>query len=245
VFLPATSNLRWGEVPPRTGERVDLEMKKLQLFGLAMVAMLAFSAFAAMSASAETTLLAEWLIGGAAVPTLTSVETTGTIELVNKNFLGTAKVLCEGAFDGSVGPNGEDEITEVLQAGVSQGAVLVAPAIDCTGDAICSGLVEVWAENLPWLSRLVLMENGTVLDELFEGTPAGTKPGYDVFCSNVSLNNLCENLATTLQENLATDVSGKFILGSEVATCTLGTGELAGEGLTATLNGAILAVSSE
>jgi hypothetical protein len=245
VFLPATSNLRWGEVPPRTGERVDLEMKKLQLFGLAMVAMLAFSAFAAVSASAETTLLAEWLIGGAAVPTLTSVETTGTIELVNKNFLGTAKVLCEGAFDGSVGPNGEDEITEVLQAGVSQGAVLVAPAIDCTGDAVCSGLVEVWAENLPWLSRLVLMENGTILDELYEGTPAGTKPAYDVFCSNVGINNLCEGLATTVQENLATDVKGTFVVGSDIATCSLGNGETGGEGLTATLNAAVLAVSSE
>jgi hypothetical protein len=220
-------------------------MKKIQLFGLAMVAMLAFSAFACMSASAETTLLAEWLINGAPVVTLTSVETTGSFETVNKTFLGTAKILCTRAFDGSVGPNGEGEVTEVLQAGVSQGAVLVAPAIDCTGDAVCSGLVEIWAENLPWLSRLVLMENGTILNELYEGTPAGTKPAYDVFCSNVGINNLCEGLATTLEENLASDVSGRFILGSDIETCSLGNGETGGEGLTATLNGTTLAVSSE
>ena len=220
-------------------------MKKIQLFGLAMVAMLAFGAFAAMSASAETTLLAEWLVNGAAITTLTSVETTGSVELINKTFLGTAKVLCEGAFDGSVGPNGEGEITEALQGGVSQGAVLVAPAIDCTGDAVCSGLVEVWAENLPWLSRLVLMEDGTILNEWFEGTPAGTKPAYDEFCSNVGINNLCEGLSTTVMKNLASDVESTFILGSEVTTCNLGTGETAGSGLTATLNGTTVAVSSE
>jgi hypothetical protein len=210
-----------------------------------MVAVLLFSAFAAMSASAETTLLAEWLIAGAAITALTSVETSGSIEVVNKTILGTVKILCEGSHDGSVGPNGEGEITEILQAGVSQGAVLVAPAIDCTGDAVCSGLVEVWAENLPWLTKLILMENGTILNELFEGTPAGTKPAYDLFCANVSISNLCEGSASTLMENGATDVIGKFILGSEIATCTTGTGERAGEGLTATLNGTVLAVSSE
>jgi hypothetical protein len=220
-------------------------MKKIHLFGLAIVAMLVFSGFAAVSASAETTLLAEWLIGGAAITTLTSVETTGTVEAINKTFLGTAKILCEGAVDGSIGPNGEGEVTEVLQAGVSQGAVLVAPAMDCTGDAICSGLVEMWAENLPWLSRLVLMENGTILGELYEGTPAGTKPAYDMFCSNVGINNLCEGLATSLMENGASDVIGLAIPGSEVATCSLGTGEGAGEGLGATLTGSVLSVSSE
>lgn len=210
-----------------------------------MVAMLLFSAFAAMSASAETTLLAEWLINGAAITTLISAETPGSIELVNKTILGNVLVLCTGAFDGSIGPNGENEITEALQNGVSQGAVLMAPPIDCEGDAICSGLVEVWAENLPWLGLLQLMEDGSILNHLYEGSPAGKFPGYDVFCPNISLENLCEALATTLMENAMTDVIGLFILGSEVTACTMGTGELAGEGLTMTLDGTTLAVSSE
>jgi hypothetical protein len=244
VLLPATSNLGRGDVLPRTGERAELEMKKIHVFGFALVAMLVFSAFAAMSASAEITLLAEWLIDGNPVVTLTSVETTGEIELVNKNFLGTVKVLCSGSFVGSVGPNGEDEITGVTDLnGVAISTTpLTGAFVDCTGDAICSGLVEVWPENLPWLTNLFLMEDGTFLDHLFAGT--GGLPGYDVHCISPSLDNLCEGLATTLMENTPTDVTGKFILASEVATCTLGTGELAGEGLTATLDGKVLAVSS-
>jgi hypothetical protein len=246
VLLPAASNLGRGDVLPRTGERLDLEMKKINVFGLALVAMLVFSAFAAMSASAEITLLASWLIDGAEVLTLTSVETTGEITLVNKNFLGTVEVLCNGSFDGTVGPNGEDEITEVLDlAGVKigSGSALTAPSLDCTGDAVCSGLVEVWPDNLPWLSNLFLMEDGTILDHLFAGT--GGLPGYDVKCISPNVDNLCEALATTLMTNGVSDVTGKFILGSEVAPCTLGTGELVGEGLTMTLNGKVLAVSSE
>jgi hypothetical protein len=229
------------------GKGLDLEMKKINVFGLALVAMLVFSAFAAMSASAEVTLLASWLIDGAEVLTLTSVETTGEIELVNQNFLGTVKVLCSRSWDGSVGPNGEGEITEELDLSnvAASSTPLTGNFIDCTGDSICSGLVEVWPEDLPWLSNLFLMEDGTILDHLFSGTPAGTNRSFDVHCISPSIDNLCEGLATTLMTNGVGDVIGKFILGSEVIVCTLGTGELTGEELTTTLNGKVLAVSSE
>jgi hypothetical protein len=55
-------------------------MRKFNV-ALALFGVLAFSVFAAVSASAETTLLAEWLFNSAAVTALLPVETEGSIFL--------------------------------------------------------------------------------------------------------------------------------------------------------------------
>jgi hypothetical protein len=234
-------------------------MKKIQLLGLALVAMLAFSAFAAMTASAETTLLAEWLIDGVGLTELVSVTTSGSILLINKAGLGgTPIVKCEGSFDGTVGPNGEDEITEVLSIGgvtIGNGAALTGTPLQCVttnstiGCGSAGSKAEVWVDNLPWHTNLELMEDGSFLDHLFGGG-AGLEPGYDIHCVATATDNLCEGLATSLMTNtLEGDVKGEFIENSETATCTIGTGTLLTEagkpGLETTLDGLTLAVSSE
>ncbi|MGH2912058.1 MAG: hypothetical protein ACRDJ3_06235, partial [Solirubrobacteraceae bacterium] len=129
-------------------------MKKIYILGLALVAMLAFSAIAVSSAFAEFTLLAEWLINSLPVAELTSVEISGLLLLVDlKGALGNpAGAHCEGLFKGSVGANGEDEITEVLSVpGVAIGANLVGTALECTlqEDPACTGTPLLWVNNLP------------------------------------------------------------------------------------------------
>jgi hypothetical protein len=158
---------------------MDQTMRKLHVVMLALVAVFAFSAVAAATASAEATLLAEWLIGGAGVTTLTSTTTTvGKIELEDKSF--GAGVECEGIFDGSVGPNGEDETTEVLsKAGVA--VTLAAPLTLTTGCKITKGCesaagVEVAPEELPWHTLLYLVEATSKFRDLV------FKAGYSVKC---------------------------------------------------------------
>ena len=90
-------------------------MRKFNVIGLALFAAFAFSAFAASSAFAEVHL---WLISGADVLTLTLVQIEGELLLSDtKTAFGEVDVLCSGILDGTVGPEGEDEITEVLTLG--------------------------------------------------------------------------------------------------------------------------------
>lgn len=129
---------------------------------LALVAVFAFSAVAAATASAEATLLAEWLILGAGVTTLTSTEALGKILLEDTVF--KAAVECEGTFDGSVGPNGEDETTEVLTEATKEAVTLAKPFTTANGCKIVSGCestqpVEVAPEELPWHTLLYLVES--------------------------------------------------------------------------------------
>jgi hypothetical protein len=129
-------------------------MKKLNLFCLALVAVFAFSAVIVAAASAETTLLAEWLINGAAVTTLTS--TINTVEEILLEDLGNkgAVVCLSVVFDGSIGPSGEFETTEVLTlAGLA--ITLAAPLLcerDATGSACEASAtdIEVMPDALPW-----------------------------------------------------------------------------------------------
>jgi hypothetical protein len=229
-------------------------MRKFHV-ALALFGVLAFSAFAAVSASAETTLLAEWLFNGAAVTALLPVETEGTIFL-STLVLGikAVELECAGIFDGSVGPNGEDEITKVLNLAKEEisGTALVGLAVDCTvivgsGTAKCLAgeLLELWPLNLPWLTELFLMESGAFLDRIFAG-PNGA-PGYEAFCPVSGGENTCTGATSSTITSGATDVIGVFDATSEKANCTLG-GEGAGdqekgEGLTFETGGT-LSVSS-
>jgi hypothetical protein len=230
------------------GGKADQIMKKLQVVLLALVAMLALSAITAGAASAETTLLAEWLVNGADAPNGTAVETTGKILLVGLVFNAVGfEAECEGSFDGTVSKNGVDEITEVLNAAkVKIGAELVGTALDCTSlvtNALAckSGeLAEVWPDNLPWHTLLYLMADGKILDEI-QGSP-----GYHVFCVTTKFENLCTGKTSSLMTNEPTDVKGEFeVASSEEATCNkIGSGMLGGSGLTATISGEPLQVSS-
>ncbi len=91
-------------------------MKRHHILGLALLAVFALSAVMAVSASAVVTLLAEWLDSGKKIDVLTPVTTEGEFlfEDTKVVIIGKVAVKCMYKFVGSVGPNGEDEITEVL-----------------------------------------------------------------------------------------------------------------------------------
>ena len=83
-------------------------MKKIQIV-LALVATFAFAAISASSASAETTLLAKWLINGAEVTVSTATISEG--ELLLEDMGTGTDILCSGKFVGTVSGDGGDDIT--------------------------------------------------------------------------------------------------------------------------------------
>jgi hypothetical protein len=120
--------------------KVDQTMKKLQVVLMALVAVFALSAVAVSTASAETTLLAEWLIGGKEVTTTQAIKATGTLDLTDTGTLfGSATVACSGdTFHGTIGPNGTDELTSILNgAGNPIQPKLVGEASLCEGTKTC------------------------------------------------------------------------------------------------------------
>jgi hypothetical protein len=230
-------------------------MKRLQMIFLSLGAMCAFGAVA-VSASAEVTLLAEWLINNVGVVTLTSVETTGKLLLTDLKAFGlTAGIDCVGAAVGSVGPSGEDEVTEVLNsAGEKTGTPLSGIPLHCTADtgSACEATtdIEVWPINLPGLSLAYLTEAGAFLD--LGRTEAGTKVGgYEVLClvGTVNVTDECTQASgTATLTNEATDVLGTANE-QNTGNCTVSkelSGDAEGSGLTVTLvAGQALAISSE
>jgi hypothetical protein len=213
-------------------------MKKLQIVLLALFAVVALSAVVVASASAEETLLAEWLVGiGNPVAELLSAETAGQLTLEDtKTLAGAAAVLCSAILDGSVGPNGEDEVTEVLnlkKEKVELGVLALlgtGAGSDCVTVKICSegtatSPIEVWPEGLPWHTTLFLMAEGKFLD-LVTGSNAGGKFGYTLLCLVAGLNteDTCESADSEYEVINDADTgdasvpAGQTITG---ATCTM------------------------
>jgi len=138
-------------------------MRKIQLLGVAMLALFAFGAFTAVSASAAY-LLAEWLVGGAAVTTELLSEISGELLLEDtKGALGSpAMVLCSGILDGWVGPNSLGWISEILTLGgvAVSNTVLSGQALECTAQTACetNTTVLVWPIGLPSETEVELLE---------------------------------------------------------------------------------------
>ena len=91
-------------------------MRKLQLIGVALVALFAVAAMTVASASAAPVfLLAEWLVNGAAITTAHNVDGEGSEVLIEETILGIKiDVLCSGIGDGTVSANGAGTGTELL-----------------------------------------------------------------------------------------------------------------------------------
>jgi hypothetical protein len=148
-------------------------MKKIPTVIVSFAAMFAFIAVLASTASAEVTLLAEWLVSGAGVTTLTSVFSLGKVLFEDKTF--GAAFECETTFDGSVGPSGEDEITELLTEGgvlVNSSAPLTVANGGCKYLSGCSTTapLEFYALGFPWHTLLYLVESTSKFrDFLFKG----------------------------------------------------------------------------
>ena len=191
-------------------------MKKTQLVGLVLVAVCAFGALTAASAFGLTFTLAEWLDNAKTLTALTSAVIEG--ELLFENLLNLARLLCSGIFIGSVGPNGEDEFTEVQSLGKVKIPELdeenASGGLKCTGLNNCEAAdPEIWPVNLPWLTELVLDGTEEKFFDLSIGNVVGGVtlfPGYLILCLflGVDLLELCELVAGSFGEvsNAATDV---------------------------------------
>jgi hypothetical protein len=133
--------------------------KKWQILFLTALAIFAFSAISAASAFAVNP---EWLIDGAAVAATTSVEEPFQLTITDLGAPGAPAIRCEGAFDGTVGPEGKDEITEVLNiklekvsSTLGSGTIML-----CASAKTCEGESEFFPKNLPWLTQLKLVGAG-------------------------------------------------------------------------------------
>jgi hypothetical protein len=147
----------------------------------------AISMLAVPAAFAETSLLAEWLVSGAAVSTNLSLEMNGSILLEDtETIAGAAAVLCKGTLYGTIAPNGSGEITE-------------ANGAECVTEKLCAAGTEaspinVSAVGLPWKTTLFLMENGEILELI-----TGTEVGYTVLCLILGVNSEDKCTATDLE----------------------------------------------
>jgi len=226
-------------------------MKKLHVLLMALVAVFAFSAVVAGSASAETTLLAEWLVKGVGVTT--ALESLSGEELT-VGHLGLAELKCSGFFDGLVEANGLGVVESVLNlAGeLTSGTALTGLALACESLKTCEKTtdLELWAINLPWLTITYLMENEAFLTLFYKEN--GLQPGFAVKCLvlGVEIDEECSGETSAVQKNEATDVLGTFSpteLETEKleATCKgeAGKGFQTGSGLTSLVSGEALAVS--
>jgi len=231
-----------------------------RILGLALVAVFAFSAILAATASAETTLLADWLINGLIPTSAQPAVTEGSLELEEMTHGGTL-ILCSGSFHGTVsGNSGEDEITLVEDlVGNDVTATSAQRWVNCEYlktspcEATVGELVEVFPLGLPWKTLLVLIVNekgAEVFDDLITTATAG----YLVECKvlGIKADISCVGATGGLVENGASDVLSEFVLTDGIVTplakCStpLGEGEglLGGAGLTTSTAGT-LTVSSE
>jgi hypothetical protein len=187
-------------------------MKKIQIMGLALVAMFAFSVVAAGSASAN-----EWLVKKAAIAAgasvVVNITTKGQTLLLEDTATGT-DVLCEGTGKGLVLPAGKD-----LQETVS---VLVA---DCTLDAVgsCTKLEAVGGVFLSWETALEEPKAKEWLDKILKGT--GGNPGWLVECNSI-LGKIDDTCTSTEGKPQATNLANEtveltFLAGEPLATCSL------------------------
>jgi hypothetical protein len=191
-------------------------MGRPKALGATLLGALALGFIFAAPASAEFSLLAEWLINSAAVTTSTAVETTGEFRLEDSSF--SAGAICAAILVGTVGPNGEDQTTEVLSAGGTV-ATLTAPLLcrPSKGCELNATDIEVSPEGLPFSSLLYLAEFGAFLD-------ATVHAGYSVSCLilGVKVSEEC-TLANSVDEvvnaSFSVEAIGELI---PPGNCTLG-----------------------
>jgi hypothetical protein len=178
-------------------------MKKIEMVTMTFTAMFALTATMTSAASAEVTLLAEWLVTGAGVTTLTSVSSLGRMLFEDKT-LDTA-YECEGTFDGSVGPNGEDETTELLTEGgiaVTQANPLTTANGGCKILAGCTSPLELYAAGFPWHTLLYLVESTSKFkDFLFRGV-------YVVTCTILGIKSAVECIDTNASFEVLASTEG-------------------------------------
>jgi hypothetical protein len=212
-------------------------MKRIHVLGLAFAAVFALCAVSVGSAFGAP----EWLVKGAAVTATLAAETEGALTLIQLTKASGEilnEIKCEGIFDGEIGPNGADQINEVLNLAMEaiSKVALSGLALECkvenggldeSTDCKLGTTALVWAIHLPWKTQLELMEAPAMLLDLL-GPIANGNPGYYVECESNFLGikgtEECEGATSTLVENDLT-TSPASVLGvfseaeSELGTC--------------------------
>ena len=204
-------------------------MKRLQTLLLALVAVSALGVVMAASASAETTLAAEWLAAGAKITAAQASTTTGELLVEDNKAFGTkGSFTCSFILDGTVGPGGAGSITAVLTlAGASLETLVVGKSLLCEADegsacakATEASPIEVWpTATLPWKTLAFLTEAGLFRDGVFGA-------GYEVLCLvlGVNLTDECTTAAASFElVNGTSDVQiPNGTTQSPNANCTVG-----------------------
>jgi hypothetical protein len=233
-------------------------MKKSHILGLALFAIFAFGVLTAASAMAAVEfLLAEWLVNGAPITeTLATDSESGEIAL-EETVLGVKTVvLCSGIFDGTIGPNGVDEITALLDltGTITVPRTLEGSGLACTNSGNCPEPL-VWAVGLPYKTQAELMVEGTETWFVDLFTNATKEIGYHVECMG-GISDLCiaPEVIVHLGNEANGTVDGEFsdpfteLAGLKLANCELAGPEgakITGLGFTLLTGTGSLSVSSE
>jgi hypothetical protein len=219
-------------------------MRKIQIIGLAFAAIFAFSMVSASGASALTLwdqctktapkleFLSSDCLGAAGtvwgweeIKALLPVDSLiADVELINLGFL-TIRILCEGSLDGSVGLNGEDQVTELLNTAGE--AITSTKPVTCTNLENCGGGASAYPVNLPWSSQLVNTTAEDAEGDLL-GPGTGGNPGWHASCGGTP--NECTKADTILLvENLTDELEVDLTFPGEsetthlpLASCTNG-----------------------
>jgi hypothetical protein len=225
-------------------------MRKIQVFGLMLVAVFAMSVVVASAASAEVSL---WLKKAESIESGTlATEGTGLLELTDLNATGGAvTVNCKGILDGWVGPNGTGETIKILTS--TGGETNTENLIECEvvsgkeGACETSMLADVIPLGLPWTLTLELMSSPP--EYLLVIVPLkGTVLGYMVTCLTIlgeTLDECSQTEATQELNNLTSSVEG-VSKEEDTGNCTIGgskEGDILGSGVVTLNNKEALAVS--
>jgi len=216
-------------------------MRKIQIVGLALVAVFALSAIAASTAFGATYL---WLVGAKHIEGTEEIPSEAEGELLLLELFTGLEVLCSGFFDGALLPNGLDVISEVLNLEklLVAGSLTNADLLICEEHKVCQGTMEIDVEaiNLPWSTQLMLV--GTVLVNLITATTNGN-PGYHVKCLTLlgESNGECTGEGGPEVLNVEGGVEGVF-KEEETGLCTFSgsmTGDISGTGITRSSAGTV------
>jgi hypothetical protein len=224
-------------------------MRKLHALWMALFAVLALGVIASPAFAEETQPL--WLWQGMDISEQLLVEITGLLLLTD---LGVASegVHCEGIFDGWVGANGEDEVTEVLNTlhelvpGVDPTQDLLICLRDPNSPCLEGHEIDVETVGLPWMTLLELV-GGLYLDDF---TSLGTlkELGYMVTCLTLlgeTLDTCTTPLAYAEIMNEPETTLGLFTE-ENMGVCSIGganLGDVEGEGLITHVGGGTITVS--
>jgi hypothetical protein len=182
-------------------------MRKIQIIGLAFATVFAFSLVSASGASALT-LWDECMETTGGAFTNSDCNATGTVKawefleiltLTNVLSLVTdlillslgvvnVAILCEGSAHGSVGLNGESQITELLN---TAGTVIsLANLVACTNIENCPEPL-LSPVHLPWKDQLVNAGGGDAAGDLVGPEGTNGNPGWFVECMGNGQTNEC------------------------------------------------------